>query len=666
MLNKKSFLLFFAMFLLLLLSVGADAAECIDSLAILADDWLLGGDYSQADMYDDQIIDFKDFSVLASQWPDGCWLTTPLEFKPMERNSDNMETHTGLWCCPIFTSTADLYPINTRLYATKQSVTDQVAMRVDFLAGAKGGFSMEVWDDEFSDVFPIGSAGLTMYAKASTNLTLNINNAHLFAISTDWQKIDIPWSAFGGSPANPDIGGWQFEMWINSPPAQDGWYIIDRIGSETPDFGTNPHITPTTGQDQVINTSHLVGGADILEPTRQRLNLQQHFTIYAFGDSVTAGAQADRGNWWIGSSTAAQYLYFSHLARLLKARYGYTDIDYVQLGYGGWTSGMAKSVVAADLAPALPEDIVIIQFGGNDLAWMTSESQINTWLSNTADLIAEAKTHTNQIIIMSPTLGETNMFDYTEQISVKMQAFAAAHQVAYLDITKWMTYRCQPYTWTPLANHFHPDMMGHIMMAEIMETLFGAPHFNWPEYSQAPGSFLWEGFEFYTGKDTGDNPLWDTWNPAGGTATYYYLSIDYMHSGAKSLRIWYDNSFPPYYCGVSRTFTPQDFTLDGDAESLSLRYRGSPNIDEMYVSLTDNDNDIAIIRYSDVWDTDDLQLEQWQQWIINLQLFVNNNPDFDMDTVKTIELGVGEPVSPSPGVPGGGQVYFDDIELTLP
>ncbi len=85
----------------------------------------------------------------------------------------------------------------------------------------------------------------------------------------------------------------------------------------------------------------------------------------------------------------------------------------------------------------------------------------------------------------------------------------------------------------------------------------------------------------------------------------------------------------------------------------------------MYVRLTDSDDDIAIIRYSDAWDTDDLQLEQWQQWIIDLQLFIDNNPDFDMDAVKTIELGVGEPVSPDP-VPGVGLVFFDDIELTLP
>jgi len=86
----------------------------------------------------------------------------------------------------------------------------------------------------------------------------------------------------------------------------------------------------------------------------------------------------------------------------------------------------------------------------------------------------------------------------------------------------------------------------------------------------------------------------------------------------------------------------------------------------MYVRLTDNDDDIAIVRYSDAWDTDDLQLELWQQWIIDLQLFTDDNPGFDMDAVKKFELGVGEPVSPSPGTPGGGQVYFDDIELTLP
>jgi len=188
---------------------------------------------------------------------------------------------------------------------------------------------------------------------------------------------------------------------------------------------------------------------------------------------------------------------------------------------------------------------------------------------------------------------------------------------------------------------------------------------HWLENQEEVDYLQLEGFEFYTGSTVGDNPLRDTWEPTGATETYYYLSTGVAHTGDKSLYISYYNADPPYFCGVSRTSAPEDWTIGGTAESLSLWYKGSATIDEMYVRLTDSDNDIAIVRYSDAWDTDDLQLEVWQHWNITLQRFVDDNPSFDMGAVKTIELGVGEPVTPDP-VPGLGAVYFDDIQLIVP
>lgn len=37
-----------------------------------------------------------------------------------------------------------------------------------------------------------------------------------------------------------------------------------------------------------------------------------------------------------------------------------------------------------------------------------------------------------------------------------------------------------------LANQGHPAFMGHIMIAEILETLLGAPAFDWPQYAAKP------------------------------------------------------------------------------------------------------------------------------------------------------------------------------------
>ncbi len=172
--------------------------------------------------------------------------------------------------------------------------------------------------------------------------------------------------------------------------------------------------------------------------------------------------------------------------------------------------------------------------------------------------------------------------------------------------------------------------------------------------------FLGDDFESYS--STVD--LRNTWSPTGATETWYFLDVTFVHMGSRSLRIWYDNSFAPYYCGVSRTFdTPVDWTLIGTAEGLSLWFRGSPNADQIYVKLKDSNNKEALVKYTDFWDPADLVLEQWQRWKIDFGYFTDNNSDFDLTAVEMLEIGIGEPVGASPGTPGGGQVYFDDIEL---
>ena len=184
----------------------------------------------------------------------------------------------------------------------------------------------------------------------------------------------------------------------------------------------------------------------------------------------------------------------------------------------------------------------------------------------------------------------------------------------------------------------------------------------------APADYFY-GDDFESYRSTGTEPyepndLRYTWDPNGATETWYELSMDHMHGGFKSLKIWYDNTYSPYYCGVSRTLdTPKDWTLLGTAKSLSLWFRGSPNIDQMYVRLKDSSDRVALVKYGDMHNPNNLQIELWQQWNIDLGYFTTNNADFDMTAVETLEMGVGEPIDPEPGVPLGGQVYFDDIKL---
>ena len=173
---------------------------------------------------------------------------------------------------------------------------------------------------------------------------------------------------------------------------------------------------------------------------------------------------------------------------------------------------------------------------------------------------------------------------------------------------------------------------------------------------------LLDSFEFYTTTIGSYNPLRDTWAPTGFTTDYYYLDeTPTVYKGFKSLMIDSYNLQAPYYCGVSRTDAPQDYTLGGTVKSLSLWFRGTTSIDEMYVRLIDNSDAQAVVKYSDAWDISDLELQQWQQWNIDLQHFLDDNPAFDMTNVKTLEVGVGDCVNPRPA--GSGQVYFDEIWL---
>jgi len=395
-------------------------------------------------------------------------------FTPLGHDPDNCESRTGLWFCPKLGEAADILPLKVRLYASKESVTDGVALRVDVKAGSTGTITLE------NSPYPAGTAGITMYLKASEKLDLTIKGKATFAATTDWQKVDLSWEKLGTTKDKPDIG-YQFEMGLAAPAEHDVWYIVDRLGTEGPEFGPKPAITPTPGPDETINTADIVGNAQVLAPTVARLKAKQPFKILAFGDSITAGAQATRGNWSIKPEDAVKFLYFSHLARLLEEHFGYKGITPLQNGHGGWTSEQAKTIMAEAFAPLAAEDVLILQFGGNDIGW-SKPNNVDAWLTSMKDLITEAKKKTSQIIILSLTTGG-NIPPLAADISSKFRAFAKDENVAYMDVTRWSQYRGEKYAWAYLANEYHPGFMGHIMMAELMLPLFTGENFDWPPYA---------------------------------------------------------------------------------------------------------------------------------------------------------------------------------------
>ena len=131
-------------------------------------------------------------------------------------------------------------------------------------------------------------------------------------------------------------------------------------------------------------------------------------------------------------------------------------------------------------AAAGSEDVIILEFGANDLGW--AGKSVEQWLANMKVLVEAAKKRTSQIIVMSPTTGG-RVPGVAAEVSEKFRAFAKEQNVAWVDVTRWSLYRGEKFGWAYLANEYHPDIMGHVMIAEIMAPLFGASDFTWPPYA---------------------------------------------------------------------------------------------------------------------------------------------------------------------------------------
>lgn len=389
-----------------------------------------------------------------------------ITFTPLDMPQGNTENRTGMWFCPDLGTASDILPLKTRVWATKESVTGGVAMKCMFEKGSRGILAYQ------KDAFPAGSAGITLFAKASRNLTIKVGNLPA-EVGTEWKKLEFSWERLGTTREKPQLG-FQLIVSVQGPIKERTWLILDRIGTESPQFDPKPRIAPQDGPDATISSEDMLYGIENLSRTRDRAKAKQPFKIIALGDSVTAGAQMYRGTWGVKDAEGVPFLYFAHLARLVEEHFGYAGITSVQHGHGGWTAAQALKVVDQEVVDeAGPDDLVILEFGGNDMSWAGVTP--TAWKAAMKKLIARVKTKTDQIILMSPTsIGEVGKLQ--PEISTVLKELVQEEKVAAADITRFAFYRGEPFAWAWLANEGHPAYMGHIMMAEMMAPLLtGVP-----------------------------------------------------------------------------------------------------------------------------------------------------------------------------------------------
>jgi len=188
----------------------------------------------------------------------------------------NTETNTGEWLRPNLGAAKDIIPLKTRIYATKEAVTDGVAMKIIFEKGSTGILTFERARSTLAP--PAHAVCESLRAGQVPHLHQCRPNVKPVRIGTDWKKYDFP---FKDIEYNNDW--WQILFQVMGPIENRTWLILDRIGVENPAFDPNPKIEPTSGPDETISSQDILYGAENLAKTLERLKAKKPFKVYALG-----------------------------------------------------------------------------------------------------------------------------------------------------------------------------------------------------------------------------------------------------------------------------------------------------------------------------------------------------------------------------------------------
>ncbi|MBA2482625.1 MAG: SGNH/GDSL hydrolase family protein [Planctomycetes bacterium] len=385
------------------------------------------------------------------------------------------ESNTGEFFRPNLGTFEEARPLKVRVSATKDSVTGGVAMKWVFEKDAKGQITFEKSD------YDSAAAGITFYAKASKPIHLRVcgdvrqEKKKVVEIGTEWRKHDFSWAEMGGTQ-----DWWQLVFQVTDPISERTTLWLDRVGVEGPAFDPAPTIDVQSGTDQAISSSDILYGAEHLAKTVERLKAKQPFKIVALGDSISAGAQSTRGSWGIDLAKGVAFRYFGQVAHVCEQHFGYTGITPVAVAHGGWTTKMLLGVVDTELMPQLSaDDLVVLQSGGNDIA---NGSAVDVWKNDLKAIIAKIRTKTDQILVVDTVVTASGpVVAQAEAISKTLRDIVAEEKVAGADVTKFLTYRGPGFACALLANDYHPDFTGHMIIGDMIAPILTGKHVTYPE-----------------------------------------------------------------------------------------------------------------------------------------------------------------------------------------
>jgi hypothetical protein len=168
-------------------------------------------------------------------------------------------------------------------------------------------------------------------------------------------------------------------------------------------------------------------------------------------------------------------------------------------------------------------------------------------------------------------------------------------------------------------------------------------------------------FEAYLDTDSCDPNLLGTWEELGWgdvSLSYSGVSDPCYHGGQQSMKLVYLTDVMPYYSAAGLTYaTAKDWTA-ASVKAMELWFVGEAdnNSTPLYVELEDSSARTATVLYTDA---NAVKSTEWTVFRIDLQDFVLDNPNIDLQNVKKLSVGLGDGLDP--GQITTGTVYFDDI-----
>ncbi|MBN1805810.1 MAG: LamG domain-containing protein [Sedimentisphaerales bacterium] len=189
-----------------------------------------------------------------------------------------------------------------------------------------------------------------------------------------------------------------------------------------------------------------------------------------------------------------------------------------------------------------------------------------------------------------------------------------------------------------------------------------------PVWSFTTANFLIvDDFESYNDlepDEPGSNRIFNAWidgfnNPTNGSLVGFdtppFAEQTIVHSGKQSMPFVYDNAAGKSEATLTLTY-PRDWT-EKSVDTLTIWFKGKASnaAETLYVAL----NNSALVNHDN---PNAAKINQWTQWNIDLQSFVDQG--VNLTNVNSITIGLGNRNNPHAG--GSGLMHFDDIRLHLP